>query len=117
MRREEDNEGGPQNTQARFTQTQWTLIVKAGGPTSTEARDALNQLCQNYWYPIYAFIRSKGNDSHKAKDLTQGFFVHLLEKELIKKVDQKHGRFRNYVLAVLENFLHDERRRERAAVR
>src|SRR5947209_11153639 len=57
---------------------------------------------------------SKGNDSHKAKDLTQLFFLHLLEKELIKKVDQHHGRFRNYVLAVLENLLHDEHRREKS---
>src|SRR5436853_4327510 len=104
----EDNRASPENTQAKFTQTQWTLIVNAGGPTSTEARDALNKLCQAYWYPLYAFIRSKGNDSHKAKDLTQSFFVHLLQKDLVKKVGQREGRFRNFLLACLTNFLHDE---------
>src|SRR5436309_8647335 len=112
MSREENKPGSPQNTQANFTQTHWTLVVTAGGPTSTEARDALNKLCQGYWYPLYAFIRSKGNDSHKAKDLTQSFFTHLLETEMIKKVDQKEGRFRSFLLASLTNFLHDERRRE-----
>ena len=60
--------GNPQ-----FTQTHWSTIVEAGGPTSTEAREALNRLCQSYWYPLYAFIRRRGVDSHKAKDLTQSF--------------------------------------------
>ena len=100
-------------TQAKFpSQTNWTQIVAAGGPSaSPETREALNQLCRIYWFPLYAFIRRAGYDCHKAKDLTQGFFEHLLETDLIMKASREKGRFRSFLLASLTNFLEDERRR------
>ena len=106
-------------THARFPSlTQWTQIIEAGGPSSSPvARDALNQLCEAYWFPVYAFIRRKGNDSHKAKDLTQGFFAHWLETDLIKKANPERGRFRSFLLASLNNFLEDDRRKEKAQKR
>jgi len=102
---------------AQFTQTHWSTIIEARGSTSTEARDALNRLCQRYWHPLYAFIRRRGLDSHKAKDLTQSFFVHLLEEDFLKKVDPQKGRFRSFLLASLTNFLNDEWRKEKAQLR
>src|SRR5436305_1702423 len=115
MSAKDENPSSPQNTQARFGLTHWTLIIKAGGSSSSpEARDSLNQLCQNYWYPIYAFIRRQEPNSHKAKDLTQSFFVHLLEKDLIKKADREKGRFRTFLLRCLTNFMRDEWRSENA---
>jgi RNA polymerase sigma-70 factor (ECF subfamily) len=101
----------------RFQATQWTRIAAASGSSSSEAKEALNQLCQTYWFPLYAFIRGKGLDSHKAQDLTQGFFLHLLESDLIKKADPRQGRFRSFLLTSLIHFLEDERRREQAKKR
>jgi RNA polymerase sigma-70 factor (ECF subfamily) len=96
-------------TQARFpSQTHWTLIVHASAPSSPKAEAALNELCQTYWFPIYAFVRRKGNDSHKAKDLTQSFFLHMLRKNAIKRADRQKGRFRSFLCASLNNFLIDE---------
>ena len=104
-------------TKAQFTQTNWSTIIEAGGSTSTEARDALNRLCQRYWYPLYAFIRRRGIESHNAKDLTQSFFLHLLEQDFLKKIDRQKGRFRSFLLASLTNFLNDEWRKGKAQFR
>lgn len=99
-------------TQARFpTQTYWTTLIQpVGDPSAPKAREALNQLCQTYWFPIYAFIRRKGYDSRTAKDLTQSFFIRLLEKDLVRKADRQKGRFRSFLCAVVKNFLIDAAR-------
>jgi RNA polymerase sigma factor (sigma-70 family) len=106
-------------THARFpSQTQWTALIQpAADHSSPEAQAALNQLCQNYWFPVYAFIRSERIDSHRAKDLTQGFFVHLLAGNLIRQANREKGRFRTFLLACLRHFLHDQWRQENAIKR
>ena len=38
----------------RFATTRWSLVAAAKGPA---ARQALAELCQLYWYPVYAFVR------------------------------------------------------------
>jgi RNA polymerase sigma factor (sigma-70 family) len=113
---EENHPKAVQNTQAQFNPTQWTVVLAAGG-SSPEAQEGLNQLCQTYWYPLYAFVRRQGHDSHAAKDLTQSFFVHLLENDLVKKVDRRKGRFRSFLLTSLSNFMRDEWRKEQAVMR
>jgi|WetSurMetagenome_2_1015567.scaffolds.fasta_scaffold339480_1 RNA polymerase sigma factor (sigma-70 family) len=114
----EDFQSGD-GTHARFpSQTHWTTLIQpAADPSSPKAQEALNQLCQTYWFPIYAFIRSERIDSHHAKDLTQGFFIHLLEKNLIGQVARDEGRFRSFLLACLRNFMKDEWRKENAQKR
>jgi RNA polymerase sigma-70 factor (ECF subfamily) len=69
---------------------------------------ALEQLCRAYWYPLYAFIRRKGHNSHDAQDLTQAFFARLLEKSYVAQAERERGRFRTYLLAALTHFLADE---------
>jgi len=99
-------------------QTRWTLIIAAGGPSSSpEARTALNELCEIYWFPLYAFIRGEGSDCHKAKDLTQDFLRHVLETELFKKVDGRSGRFRSFLCESCRNFLKDDWRKGAAKKR
>ena len=105
------------NDDGRFEATHWTRIAKAANTSSPESKEALDQLCRVYWFPLYAFIRGKVGDSHKAKDLTQGFFLHVLEADLIKKADPRHGRFRSFLLTSLTHFLEDERRKEQALKR
>jgi RNA polymerase sigma-70 factor (ECF subfamily) len=98
---------------ASFPLTHWSLIVRAASPTSTEARAALDELCRAYWYPIYAFIRGKGNDPHRALDLTQEFFIHLLEKDVLAAAHEGKGRFRSFLRGTCKNFLVDEWRKTR----
>jgi RNA polymerase sigma factor (sigma-70 family) len=69
---------------------------------------ALTDLCQLYWYPLYAFACRRGYASHDAQDLTQGFFLHLLERRALKRVDPLKGKFRSFLLASFQNFLVDQ---------
>ncbi len=96
---------------ASFPATHWSLIIKAGTPESPLARAALEELCSIYWYPLYAFIRRKGND--RQSRLTQDFFARLLEKDIFTTVDQRKGRFRAFLKATCKNFLIDAWRRNR----
>ena len=63
-----------------FPTTLWTVVLHAGRDEPEQARAALAQLCQAYWYPLYSFVRRRGYSPHEAEDLTQAFFAQLLEK-------------------------------------
>jgi DNA-directed RNA polymerase specialized sigma24 family protein len=97
---------------ARFATTQWSQILAARDATSTESRRALAALCQAYWYPLYAFVRSKGHDVDESRDLTQSYFAYLLEKNILKDVDPEAGRFRSFLLASLTHYVSTERRKQ-----
>lgn len=102
---------------ARFTSTHWSVILEAQG-TGPVAESAIAQLCQKYWYPIYAFLRRKGESPHDAEDLTQGLFEQLLARDwLAKVIPEAGGKFRTFLLACLENFLRNEHRRVSARKR
>jgi RNA polymerase sigma factor (sigma-70 family) len=88
-----------------FPTTLWTVVLRAGRDEPAQARAALAQLCQGYWYPLYSFIRRRGHSPHDAQDLTQAFFAHLLEKGGLGRVDPEQGRFRTFLLASLKNLL------------
>jgi len=88
-----------------FPTTLWTVVLDGAGGESARAGQALAQLCQAYWYPLYSFVRRRGHCPHDAEDLTQAFFTHLLEKTALEKVDPARGRFRTFLLAALKNFL------------
>jgi DNA-directed RNA polymerase specialized sigma24 family protein len=64
---------------SQFPTTRWTLVVAAGDPHRKEARSALVSLCENYWYPLYAYLRRRGYPADQAQDLTQEFFMRVLE--------------------------------------
>jgi DNA-directed RNA polymerase specialized sigma24 family protein len=102
---------------ARFHTTRWSVIQAAAGEDSAVARDALATLCENYWYPVYAFVRRSGCDPDESRDLTQGFFARLLEKRDIGSADPVRGRFRGFLLGSVRHFLSNERDRARALKR
>lgn len=85
--------------------------------SSTRAFDALEKLCARYWFPIYAFIRRNGHDAHQAEDLTQSFFQFLIERQMLHRARRERGRFRNFILTALANFLHNHRDHVSAAKR
>ena len=102
---------------AQFPATQWSEILRAGDPTAPEARAALEGLCSAYWYPLYAFVRRTGASPDDAMDLTQGFFEHLLQSDLLRSADPARGRFRSFLLGCLKNYLSHQRGREAALKR
>jgi hypothetical protein len=63
---------------SQFPTTRWTLVLAAGRPDRKEARSALGSLCEDYWYPLYAYVRRRGYPADQAQDLTQEFFMRLL---------------------------------------
>lgn len=74
---------------------------------SNAGREALSQLCQNYWRPVFAFICRRGHTTTEAQDLTQEFFVTLLEGNLLQRADPERGKFRNLLLSAISYFLSD----------
>ena len=102
---------------ARVATTQWSQILAARDGSDTEARKALEGLCQTYWQPLYAYVRHQGSNPDEARDLTQGFFAEFLDKDFLSDVDPEKGRFRAFMLASLRHFLSHERDRAEALKR
>jgi RNA polymerase sigma factor (sigma-70 family) len=102
---------------AQFPTTRWTLVVAAGDPRRKEARSALVSLCENYWYPLYAYVRRRGYPPDQAQDLTQEFFTRVLEGRYLDRADPEKGRFRSFLLTSLKFFVADEEDRRRARKR
>ena len=99
---------------SRFPTTRWTLVVAAGDPHRKEARSALVSPCENYWYPLYAYLRRRGYPADQAQDLTQEFFIRVLEGRYLDRADSEKGRFRSFILTSLKFFVADEEDRQRA---
>jgi RNA polymerase sigma factor (sigma-70 family) len=92
-----------------FTTTHWSVVLAAGQSESPRAAQALETLCRTYWYALYAYLRRTGHGREDAEDLVQGFFLHLLRREILKSVQREGGRFRSFLLATLKHFLSDEK--------
>ena len=104
-----------------FPTTHWSVVLAAGrnsaSGASQEGQAALEKLCTTYWYPLYAYVRRRGYAPHDAQDLTQAFFALLLERNYLETVEQDKGKFRSFLLAMLNHFLSHERERASAAKR
>jgi RNA polymerase sigma-70 factor (ECF subfamily) len=99
-----------------FPTTRWTLILAS--QTGGEAeKAALEQLCATYWRPVYVFLRRKGLAPPAAEDAAQGFFLHLLQRDFLARLDPARGRFRSYLLRSLEHYLVNLHEREVALKR
>lgn len=87
-----------------FPTTRWTLILDSRQGGEAE-RAALEQICTTYWKPVYFFLRRKGLSPEAAEDAAQGFFLQLLERAFLPRLDPARGRFRSYLLRSLEHYL------------
>ncbi len=101
----------------RFATTRWSVILAAGAGTENTTRTALAELCRLYWRPIFAFICRRGHSSNDAQDLTQDFFITVLDGNLLERADPTRGRFRSLLLKSLKNFLSDANEKRRAKKR
>jgi RNA polymerase sigma factor (sigma-70 family) len=104
---------GPSN----FPTTRWTMVIAAADTQRKDARSALVSLCEGYWYPLYAYIRRRGYPADQAQDLTQEFFIRVLEGRYLDRADPEKGRFRAFLLTSMKFFLADEADRIRAQKR
>ena len=95
-----------------FQTTQWSVVLLSAQSQAPGSQEALAELCRVYWYPLYGFIRRRGHNPEEARDLTQGFFLDLLEGKALTRVDPQKGKFRSFLLASLQRFLASESARE-----
>jgi RNA polymerase sigma factor (sigma-70 family) len=96
----------------RFVTTRWTLVAAAAADSSDPQRqEALGDLCQAYWPPLYAFLRRRGHSPEDAQDLTQGFFARVLERRDFRAADPARGRFRSFLLSALQHYTINEHER------
>ncbi len=102
---------------ARFPTTRWTRVIRAGDPADPGAITALEDLCRDYWFPLYAFVRRQGLSPDEAEDIVQGLFADLIERGDMASVDQSKGRFRSFLRAACEHYLANCRDHDRAAKR
>ena len=101
----------------QFATTIWGRVLEAGNEQSSGHAAALELLCEQYWPPVYAYLRRKGHSPDETRDLTQGFFAFLIEHHTIARADPARGRFRNFLIATLENWLAVQRRHEEVVTR
>jgi len=94
----------------QFATTHWSIVgaARPGEASQTRAREALEELCRAYWYPLYAFVRSGGHSAADAQDLTQAFFARIIETGGFAATDRERGRFRSYLLGAMKHFLANE---------
>jgi len=98
--------------QVRFETTQWSLVSAASD--EQEKLGALSGLYRSYCTPVYFFIRRRGYSREDAQDLTQDFFLHLVEKNAFSRADPSRGKFRTFLLGALEFFLQHAAERARS---
>jgi DNA-directed RNA polymerase specialized sigma24 family protein len=99
---------------ASFASTHWSIVAQSAQTDVPEAANALAQLCETYWPPIYSFIRRRGYAPSDAEDLTQSFFAYFLRTKAYSRTDRLHGKFRSFLLASVKNFLADNWDRDQA---
>lgn len=91
-----------------FQTTRWSVVIAAGKNPSAGSNAAMAELCERYWYPLYAFARRKTRDHHQAQDLLQAFFAKLLENNYVADADPSRGTFRTFLITALTRFMNNQ---------
>jgi len=98
-----------------FPTTRWSLVSSARNSDSAEADRALEEICEGYWYPIYAFLRRKGLTTSDAEDITQELFSSI--REHVDRADSRKGHLRSFFITIAKRKLADDQKRRRAKKR
>jgi RNA polymerase sigma-70 factor (ECF subfamily) len=93
------------------------VVLVSAQSQAPGSKAALAELCRLYWYPLYAYVRRRGHTPEETQDLTQGFFLHLLEHKTLGRADPLKGKFRSFLLGSLQNYLSSEAERARCLKR
>src|SRR3954464_1480565 len=106
------------STAAAFPITRWSVVLQARLENNpARSRGALEELCRQYWFPLYAFARRHGHSPPDAEDLTQSFFAELLTTQLFNDADPAQGRLRTFLLTAFQRRLFDQHRHDHAQKR
>ena len=100
-----------------FQTTKWSVVLSARAGDEPGSDEALAQLCEVYWYPLYVFVRRSGRQAEEALDLTQGYFLRLMEADFLERVRPEAGRFRSFLLSSMKHYMANQRREARALKR
>jgi len=95
-------------TQAVFPTTCWTAVVSLKNAGSDKSMNmAMSNLCETYWFPLYAFARHRGKSSHDAEDAVQGFFSTIASASYFLKADHDTGKMRTFLLTGFTRYMKD----------
>jgi len=98
--------------------TAWSTILLAGNRESPEWKHRLDGLVRTYWRPVYWYLFRRWNLTREdASDLTQEFFVKLVEEGFLNEASPERGRFRTFLQLKLRDLVVDELRRRSAIKR
>jgi RNA polymerase sigma factor (sigma-70 family) len=100
-----------------FPTTHWSQLLVLTQSGQRLARESLDRICRDYWRPVFAIVRLRGVPEQDAHDVTQSFFLHVMERMPLVKADRARGRFRTFLLGILHHFLLHEHRRRTAEKR
>ena len=95
----------PSSDDGQFPTTHWTLVMRLKSGDEATARRALDDLCAQYHYPLYCYIRRRGLSHHDAQDVLHDFLAKLLRLDAFESADAEKGRLRAFLSAALGRFL------------
>jgi len=88
-----------------FSTTRWSVVMQLASAQSADAGNALIELAQRYWYPVYAYVRRCGHAPAVAQDITRSFLNGLMIRFRDDRTRPPQGHFRRYLLDQLNTFL------------
>jgi DNA-directed RNA polymerase specialized sigma24 family protein len=88
-----------------FPTTSWTLIARIKSPDAAVARGALDEMCAQYHYPLYCYLRRRGCAHHDAQDVLHDFLAAILRQHALERVEETRGRLRSYLATALGRHL------------
>lgn len=89
-----------------FPDTSWSLISRLCASGEQRYREGLDDLCRRYWRPAFAYVRAAwAKSDEEAKDLTQAFFLWLIEDEALRSYVPERGGFRPFLKTLLRRFV------------
>lgn len=89
----------------RFPSTHWTLVARIKSTDETIAAKALDEICTQYHYPLYCYLRRRGCDHHDAEDVLHDFLARLLRHRALERVEEERGRLRGYLSTAISRHL------------
>lgn len=101
----------------QFPTTHWTLVQIVKGDDREQAAQALEDICERYWYPVYAYLRRSGRSAPDAEDLTQMLFQKLVADDALKLARQERGRLRSFLIGMIRQVISRQARHEGAQKR
>jgi hypothetical protein len=96
-----ESQGSTAQRDVGFAATRWSLVAGA----TERAQSSLAELCVRYWFPVYAYVRRSGHPPEGAQQVALAFFHHLVTQRLTQRDPATPGRFREFMLAELDQFL------------